>query len=219
MLSTAQIIPLTKLCGGCGLEKEIAMFPKRYDGTADGVAARCSRCVNSYKRERNKRLSPEQKRRKRSTFYDHISDADLREKGLLRTCNICNTEKPLTDFYANRHSAFGRSYRCKMCSHESALQRSPNYKTQRRAYQLKVRYGMSIETYEALLSSQGSKCAICRSHFKSDRQTFVDHCHGTDKVRGLLCASCNSGIGHLQDSADILRNAVRYLEERSVKDA
>lgn len=40
----------------------------------------------------------------------------------------------------------------------------------------------------------------------------VDHCHDTGKVRGLLCFNCNVGIGSLQDDIEMLRKAIKYLE-------
>lgn len=40
----------------------------------------------------------------------------------------------------------------------------------------------------------------------------IDHCHKTGKVRGLLCKTCNTGIGHLKDDPNILRSAINYLE-------
>jgi hypothetical protein len=39
----------------------------------------------------------------------------------------------------------------------------------------------------------------------------VDHCHDLRRVRGLLCASCNSAIGHFRDSDATLRAALEYL--------
>lgn len=73
-----------------------------------------------------------------------------------------------------------------------------------------MRYGLTPEHYEALLSAQGGRCAICGG--RPTGNLHVDHDHNTGKVRGLLCGRCNPALGAFQDSPRILLAAVRYLE-------
>lgn len=40
----------------------------------------------------------------------------------------------------------------------------------------------------------------------------MDHCHDSSRIRGLLCHTCNSGIGKLRDNPELLRKAADYLE-------
>lgn len=77
-------------------------------------------------------------------------------------------------------------------------------------------YGVSVAEYDTMREKQGHKCAICGTH-ESDlkRALSVDHCHTTGVVRGLLCDSCNLGIGKLRDSAAMLRAAASYLDQYS----
>lgn len=77
----------------------------------------------------------------------------------------------------------------------------------------KGRYGISLNKIDKILESQKYKCAICETHLVRAR-TAVDHCHDSGRVRGLLCKTCNSGIGMLRDSADIVHKALTYLQER-----
>lgn len=42
-------------------------------------------------------------------------------------------------------------------------------------------------------------------------RAVVDHNHRTGKVRGLLCGSCNRGLGAMQENINILARAIEYL--------
>lgn len=80
------------------------------------------------------------------------------------------------------------------------------------------RLKMSIDQYYEMLQSQGNKCAICnREETRMYKGKFtrlcVDHCHKTGKVRAMLCHSCNTGIGKMEDSIEILQSAIEYLRK------
>jgi len=78
---------------------------------------------------------------------------------------------------------------------------------------------MTLQDYTLILEKQNHKCAICgtdetfydKNGLKSS--LAVDHCHETGKLRGLLCHRCNTGIGSLRDSIDLLLKAIMYLEK------
>ena len=83
---------------------------------------------------------------------------------------------------------------------------------------LKRKYGISVEEYERRLSEQNGRCKICNRtpeevQDKTAWRLAVDHCHTTGKVRGLLCRPCNTAIGQLQESADIIQKALEYVKE------
>lgn len=80
----------------------------------------------------------------------------------------------------------------------------------RQGERLRYKYGISLADYESMYKAQGGCCAICRA---PHAVLCVDHCHSTRRVRGLLCSPCNTGIGHLRDSPDLLRKAIAYLGE------
>jgi hypothetical protein len=55
---------------------------------------------------------------------------------------------------------------------------------------------------------------------KNDRKQFpVDHDHKTGKIRGILCDSCNRGIGIFKDDVNKLNEAIQYLKHPTVTDA
>lgn len=75
---------------------------------------------------------------------------------------------------------------------------------------LRWKYDISLEEFEALVTEQGNRCAICDTEFS--KTPHVDHDHETGAVRGLLCSPCNTGLGHFRDDVVRLRGAVAYLE-------
>ena len=72
------------------------------------------------------------------------------------------------------------------------------------------KYGITATEYGAILNRQGGCCAICKRSPTSQR-LHVDHCHTTDKVRGLLCSNCNTSIGLLGDDLDLIQTALEYV--------
>ena len=75
------------------------------------------------------------------------------------------------------------------------------------------RFGLTPKDYENLLKVQDYKCAICESPLTFVKNSaVVDHCHGTNKIRGILCRSCNTGLGAFKDEKSFLAKAIYYLE-------
>jgi recombination endonuclease VII len=74
-------------------------------------------------------------------------------------------------------------------------------------------YGVSPEQYEAMLHAQDFRCKLCRvPDVACTKSLAIDHDHATGEIRGLLCSSCNSGIGKLGDNLEGLERAVAYLK-------
>lgn len=86
-------------------------------------------------------------------------------------------------------------------------------KDYQRKYRLDAKYSISIDDFNKMLEQQNNLCNICNRQFNND--VCVDHCHVTDKVRGLLCNKCNTGLGLFQESIDVLKNAAEYLARYS----
>lgn len=82
--------------------------------------------------------------------------------------------------------------------------------------QLQRLFGISLTDYREFLQKQNGRCAICLT--ENPKETMgkgeyfsVDHDHETKQVRGLLCGSCNVGLGHFKDDVERLQAAIDYL--------
>ena len=92
--------------------------------------------------------------------------------------------------------------------------RSERGKEMRRRRRYMKDYGITLEEYNERFAEQGGKCAICDLHQSELKNALaVDHDHETMVIRGLLCISCNSGIGKLGDNIEGLERALNYLRE------
>jgi hypothetical protein len=81
----------------------------------------------------------------------------------------------------------------------------------RRHNKLRQHYGIGSADYNRMLAEQDGRCAVCRGESDGHGELHVDHDHVSGRIRGLLCASCNIGIGNLKDDAAIVLAAHAYL--------
>ena len=77
----------------------------------------------------------------------------------------------------------------------------------------KRNYGITLDYYETLSIKQGGVCAICKGlqNSKNKKYLCIDHCHNTNKIRGLLCSRCNTLLGQAKDNINILEESIKYL--------
>lgn len=86
---------------------------------------------------------------------------------------------------------------------------------------LRRTFGITLIQYDEMFKAQSGKCKLCgRKEWKiinakggKPHNLAVDHCHKTGKIRGLLCAACNTAIGHLQDDPKLLHRVILYIEQ------
>lgn len=142
------------------------------------------------------------------------------------TCSICKEEKDTTSFYKRTSRKRGYEYYCKLCSnlHKkkyyldnpekkrkqllTAKKHRENNKDKYKNFKLKEKYNISLDDYNILLMKQQYKCKICNKI----EPLFVDHCHNTGKIRGLLCHFCNVMLGFSKEDISILKSAISYLD-------
>jgi hypothetical protein len=83
-----------------------------------------------------------------------------------------------------------------------------------------VSRGITYEDFAALVADQDGRCAICG---RAGQDLKIDHDHShcagvngcKECIRGLLCSTCNTGLGKFDDDPFLLRRAIDYLIERN----
>jgi hypothetical protein len=142
-----------------------------------------------------------------------------------KRCPRCTKVKPLDEF-GLRPNGKPKGY-CRKCeaAYQAQHSASEEGREQHRlargrwnesnyGYFLHYRYGITIDDYLAMVRKQGDRCAICGTTDPGcgNSRWAVDHCHDELKVRGLLCMSCNTGLGYYRDDPELLRAAAAYIE-------
>ena len=132
----------------------------------------------------------------------------------VKTCRCCKGLFPLEYFHNNKEMRDGKSSYCKPCVGIKALAWKKSNADKALDGDLKRKYGISLKEHKDLYESQNGTCAICfvPEEHASRGKLFIDHCHTTGKVRGLLCHSCNSMLGYAQDSETNLNRGIKYLK-------
>jgi hypothetical protein len=111
----------------------------------------------------------------------------------------------------------GHAYCSLDCQQADFKTKNPHYRRER---MLQEKYSMSLADYNALFTRQAGVCAVCRQEPDVWHGGLcVDHDHDTGEVRGLLCDTCNKGIGLLRDNPEYLDAAAAYLRAHRLREA
>lgn len=116
-----------------------------------------------------------------------------------KLCTRCNIWRLLSDYNKGKSKDGSRS-QCRNCE---------------RDYKMMLRYKLTKENVEDFWNR--THCEICDVRFidyGSGRGRFkcIDHDHATGLARGVLCNSCNAGIGYLSDDITVIKNVIKYLK-------
>lgn len=118
------------------------------------------------------------------------------DDGPNRRCVGCGVLKPRTkDYFEPRKLGFRE--RCLECRKEA-----------RSDAMVSRRWGLTKELYEQYVRK--GNCHICGSNMPL---MAVDHCHKSEKPRGVLCRGCNTGLGCFKDNPLLLEAAAAYLRK------
>lgn len=199
-----------KLCIACHITKPVAEF-YRNSGHRDGLSSRCIPCTREEMAVRWRAKHPEPPPYQRPTE---------------KHCKKCGQTKPLEEFYPHNRTRDGVQYWCKDCQKKAIVSGYRNDPKKHAAYNrewgkkntakkadwhLRWRTGLPVGTYDKMLAKQNGRCAICGLPPENGTRLHVDHCHDTGAIRGLLCGKCNTGIGQLLHSEEILLAAIEYI--------
>lgn len=176
---------MLRTCTKCGVEKPDSEF---YSVTQRGITRLRRICKECF----------------RAQLRDHSGDA--RPEG--RVCSKCGVYKPLSQFHKHRICLYGVEPMCKECRLKKRREYGEKYPERIRNTDLRIRYGITLEDYNAMYERQGGRCAICGA---AEGKLVVDHNHKTGKVRELLCHLCNAMIGCAREDLAIIAAAAAYL--------
>lgn len=136
---------------------------------------------------------------------------------VLKKCIRCKKKKPTSDFFKEKISKDGFKSSCKICNEKNRIRTwkpaDPVKEKWRKVY---AKFGIDQCGYNLLFEAQNGVCAICGEEEKDllrgkTRTLCIDHCHKSNKIRGLLCNKCNTGLGLFRDNVDFLNKAIGYL--------
>lgn len=150
----------------------------------------------------------QQRNRKKLLAYNKKYYAKNREKILARNARYNRSAKGRA-----KKADYNKAYYTQNC--ESRRKEARKYYKKNYDKVLKRLYGIELEQYEALLSKQNGKCAICEGPPTKGKKLCVDHDHQTGAVRGLLCHDCNVAIGKFKESEMIVKKAAFYMQSHS----
>lgn len=146
-------------------------------------------------------------------FYRDPAGRDGRRADCIECVKACRKARyPLVrDQAIARTKAWQEANRERHLANLRRRRQRPEVKARERDGHLRRKFGITSETYDAMLKKQRGRCAICRRKPTPGISLHVDHEHRTKRVRGLLCFKCNNALGDFRDSEAMLLNALEYL--------
>ena len=152
-------------------------------------------------------------REKKKVINCEHTDREHHSHGLCKSCASARLKRLNKDKVSKHNSTYYQKHKKRI--HAMQKQYRKANPERERARRRKQTYGILPEQWEKMLKAGRGKCWSCGS-----KDTLcVDHCHDTGKVRGLLCAGCNVGLGCIGDNIEGVINLLKYLttSEKKIK--
>ena len=193
-----------KKCNRCGKIKDFSQFSPN-ENSPDKFKSVCKKCGN--KTSKKYREANPEKTREIIKLWGKKNPE--KRRGYVRKYRANNIEKIREAKRQLRKNPEGRKK-----LNETTNRWRLKFPEREKNNHLKSQYGIGLPAYKEILKKQRNRCAICKTHMKElPTMLCVDHCHKSNKVRGLLCAGCNHLLGKAKDSIKILNSAKRYLKK------
>ena len=137
-------------------------------------------------------------------------------KILARKSYQTNRESILAKKRAN-HASFYAKNAVKISARAKALRKKHPHKLREKT--LRIKYKLTVEAYQALIDSQGYRCASCSRDLRTlpRHEVQIDHCHHTGAVRAILCGLCNRALGLLGDDPARVQLLANYIARFSAR--
>lgn len=193
----------TKKCSRCK-----NLFSKKFfakdSSRPDGLRYWCNGCFKSYSDNYKKE-------------YLKRPEVILRSKAASLKCEKTEKRKAWKRAYAKspQRIAYLKSERFKEMARIRSRKYSQRPESKEKAWvrEMFKAFNLTKDQYFSMFKKQKGKCGICKKHQRElKKRLAVDHCHDSGKIRGLLCALCNSTIGMLGDNKKSILKVIKYLE-------
>lgn len=202
-----------KICSKCKKEKSLDNFNKNKN-QKDNLSVWCKNCCyisnknyrennsdvlkikkKKYVSENKEKINTNKKKYHQTNIENYkYNPLDLVEK----ICSKCKLNKEIKNFTIKKQNKNGFNDICKSCE---------------KFRKIMLIYKIDESFFNAMLNFQGNKCDICKISFENLKDIHIDHNHDNNKIRGLLCGNCNTGIGLLKENIEIMQKAINYIKK------
>jgi cytochrome c5 len=141
-----------------------------------------------------------------------------------KICSKCNSIKDLSLFVKNAKAKDGFKNTCRRC-HADYMNHYYSTNEQQRKNKNRLnsgsdanwkRHKISKEEFDTMVAKFNGKCHTCKKNDAKNIDHNHDCCPGYRScgncVRGILCNQCNTALGLVKDSPEVLQSLIDYLK-------